>query len=338
MAAATAALLGGGALASIAGGIGNYVANQSAADRAATLQNQALQQWIAVQIPDPEQQKLALQKFVVEGKLDPKLEQAISANPSQFQKIVTNPGYASAQDKALSQLEDIGNSGGLRLQDKAALQDAQLHQQTQDRANRQAIGADLARRGLGGSGFDVAAQLQGQQGTSDQAANNSLKIAAGAQDRALQSIQQAGGLASQYRTQDFGEQAQKATAADKINLFNTQNLQNVQERNIASQNAAAASNLSQQQKTSDLNTNQSNYEQEYNKKLAQQQFEDQTKKAAGISGQYGNLAQNAQQQGQNTGNLFSNVGSSLAGAANSGANYYSNLDDYLKKKAAGTTQ
>ncbi len=341
MAALTALALGGAA--ALAGGVGNYLANSSAADRAEALQNKSLQQWLALQIPDPEEQKLALEKFVVQGKLDPKIEGAIKADPSQFQKIVTNTGYQAAQNKALGELEDIGYSGGLRLQDEAALQDATLEGQARDRANRQGIAADMSRRGLGGSGYDVAAQLQGQQATADQMSNQRLKVAAGAQDRALQAIQGAGDLAGKYRTQDFGEQSAKATAADKINLFNTNNLQDVQQRNIAAQNQAQAMNLGQMQKTADQNTQQANYQQEHNKGLLQQQFDNQAKKTAGMSGQYGALAQNATQQGQNLGNAFTNAGNALSGAATTAANYLqqkanpsannmSLLDEYLKSQ------
>jgi hypothetical protein len=44
-----------------------------------------------------------------------------------------------------------------------------------------------------------------------------------------------------FRAQDFNQQAQKASAAHRSHQqFNTQNMQDVQHRNIASQNAAMA--------------------------------------------------------------------------------------------------
>jgi hypothetical protein len=319
------------AAASAIGGIGNFLANQSANDRANMLQNQALQQWIATQIPDPQEQKLALQKFVQQGQLDPKLENAIKADPSAFAKIGANSVDKTAQNRALSELENIGYEGGLRLQDKAALQDAQQKGIVQDRANRQAISADMARKGLAGSGYDVAAQLEGQQGGADRDARNSLSIAAQAQDRALKAIMGAGDLATQYQAQDYGQQNAAASAADKINMFNTQNLQGVQERNVAAQNATNAANLAQKQKTADQNTNNANYQQEFNSKLLQQQYDNQVKKAQGMSGQYQNLANTAEQAGKNAGNFASNLGGAVSGAATNQAN--SNWwDEFFKKK------
>jgi hypothetical protein len=320
-----------GAGASAVGAIGNYFAQKSAADRAAALQDQNLQNWIKIHIPDPAEQKLALQQFVQQGTLDPKLEQAIKANPSQFQNIITDQKYKDAQNQALSELQDIGNSGGMRLQDKEKLQEAQQSSNDKERGDRLAIDQSMANRGMGGSGFAAAAQLGAQQSGADRNAQSSLSAAASAQDRALQSIMGAGNMATQYQNQQFNQDAQKATAADKINLFNTENAQGVQQRNIGSQNAAMSANLAAKQKVADENTQLSNFQQQYNNQLQQQQFDNETKKAAGMGGNYNALANNALQQGQMLGNTFSNIGGGLAGAATATANrnYWT---DYFNKK------
>jgi hypothetical protein len=319
--------------AAVAGGVGSYLANKSANDRAEMLQNQNLQNWVKINIPDPAEQKLALQRFVQEGTLDPKLESAIKADPSEFQKIVTDQKYKDAQNNALSQLQEIGNNGGLRLQDKAALQDAQQSSIDQERGSRMAIAQSMANRGMGGSGFELAAQLQAQQGGADRNARNSLSAAASAQDRALQAIMGSGNMATQYQNQDFNQQAQKASAADRINMFNTQNMQNVNNDNISSQNAAQAANLAAKQNISNQNTQLSNSEQQYNSQLLQQQFENEAKKAAGMGGQNQALANTAQQQGQNLGNTISNValGISDTATANANQNYWT---DYFNKQKA----
>ncbi len=328
----TALAIGG--IASLASGVANFAANASASERAAALQDKNLQEWLKIHIPDPAEQKIAMERFVQQGQLDPKLETAIKQDPSQFEKITTSVSNRNAQNRALSELEDIGYSGGLRLQDKAALQDAQMDGTVRDRANRNAIAADMQRKGLGGSGFEVASQLQGQSAGADRDANNSLKVAAMAQDRALQSIMGAGDMATKFRTQDFGEQSAKASAADQINRFNTTNLQDINQRNIASQNAAMAGNLAQKQKTADANTNLSNQEQQYNKGLLQQQFDNQAKVASGKSGQYGQMAANQIQQGQNMGNMFSNIGGGIAGVGTAIDNrdYWTKYFDAQKDK------
>lgn len=312
-------------------GIGSFLANQSAADRAAALQDKSLQEWLKVNIPDPAEQKVVLDKFVSQGTLDPKLQSAIAQNPSEFENIVTNASHKTAQNRALGELENVGYEGGLRLQDKAALQEAQLQGQQQDRAARDNIGAEMARRGLGGSGFDVAARLQAGQASGDRNAANSMKVAAGAQDRALQAIMQAGQLGTQYRTQDFGEQAQRANAADRISQFNTANLRDVNAANIGAQNQAQAANLAASQNLSNQNTQLANQQQMYNKNLSQQQFENQAKKTAGMTGQYGQQAGMALQQGQNTANMIGSMGGAAAGAIGQ-QGYWDRMDGYTNPK------
>lgn len=313
MAALTGALLGG--LAATAGGIGNYVANMDAADRAQVAQDKSLQEWLALQIPDPKEQELALQQFVSQGKLEPKLEQAIQQRPSEFEKVRASVTHKAAQNRALASLEKLGYEGGLSLQDKADLQDAQIRSNTEERSDRNAIIADMARRGQGGSGFALQAQLANQQGAADRDAQSSLSVAAQARARALEAIQGAGTLAGQQRSQDVGEQQAVARAKDAINQFNTSNLQDVQMRNINAQNKAQAQNLSEAQRLSDMNTNLSNEQQKYNKGLQQQQFENQMAIAKGKSNVYGNQAQMDVSRGQKEGNFFSNLGEGVKDTA-----------------------
>lgn len=317
-------LLGSG----IISGIGNFLSNSSANDRAAALQDKVFQQWMQLHIPDPAEQKVAMERFVSQGQLTPVMQQAIAQSPTEFSKIVTSSQDKAAQNRALSELSNIGNQGGLRLQDKSALQDARLGAQTRERSNRLGVADEMSRRGLSGSGYDVAARLSGQQGTADQEANAGLKVAADAQNRALQSIMGAGKLAGDYRSQDFNEQSAKASAADKINAFNTANLRNVNAANTQAENYSNEANLKNKQKISDQNTTVSNAEQQYNKGLVQQQFDNQVKQLAGATGQANALAGTTQKGGQLLGNTISNVGSSLGN--------YAALDSYFSKKPASS--
>jgi len=316
---------------SIIGGIGNLIANKDAGDRAAMLQEQAMQEWIKINIPDVESQKIVLDKFIQQGIIDPILEKAIEQDPSEFSKIVSSSENLAAQRRALAEIEKLGLEGGLRLQDKATIQDAMLEGQVKDRANRMAISDEMARRGLGGSGFEVASKLQGQQATADRDAQNRLSVAAKAQDRALQALMQSGELSTQYRNQDFQQQAAKAAAQDSINRFNTANSQDVMSKNTALQNRAMEANLAQKQKTADQNTALSNYEQEYNKGVAQRRFENETKIAAGKTGQLNNQAGLAIDQGKNAGNFWSNIGAAGVGAATA-ASQRDFWDKYFAKK------
>lgn len=318
MALGTAAGIGVG-IAGLAG-IGNFLANASASDRAKAILDKNFQDWMALKVPDPEQQKIVLQQFVNQGTLSPVLQSAIKADPSGFSKITTSVGNQIAQNKALSSLQDIGESGGLRLQDKAALQDALIKSETQARGARDSIVSDMARRGQAGSGFEVAARIGGNQQSQDALANASLKTASDANGRALDAIMKGGELGTQYRNQDFQEQAQKANATDRINQFNTTNLRDVNAANTGLENRAQEMNLAQKQKTADQNTNVANQQEQYNKGLIQQNYDNQLKRLSGASGQAGALANQEQKSGALVGNAFSNTGNAGVGIASAASN------------------
>ena len=320
-----------GALALGAGaGLGSYAAQNSANSQALALQKEMMQKWLDLNIPDPAEQKVVLQRYQQTGQLDPRLQKAIAQGKSSYDSITTDAGLKGAQNNALQQLEDIGSSGGLRLQDKAALQDALMKSQTSERNNRLGVAAEMARRGLSGSGFDVAARLQGQQTAQDQLANASLKTASDAQDRALQAIEGSGQLASQYRNQDYQQASQKAAAEDAINKFNTQNLRDVNAQNTGAENYAQQYNLAQQQRISDQNTQMANAEQMYNKGLIQQNYENQVQRLAGATGQSNAVAGTTQYGGKLLGNTISNLGKGASDAYSAGAksdfwdNYFKN--------------
>lgn len=323
---------------SVVSGLGSLIANMSANDRANLIQSQNFQQWMNLNIPDPKDQQIVLQKFVSQGQLDPKLQSAIQQAPTEFNKVIQDSGLAATQNKALSELESLGNNGGLRLQDKAALQEAQQQSQVDARSNRDAIASQMAQRGLSGSGFDVAARLSSQQGQADRDANNSLGVAATASDRALQAIEAAGSQAGQMSQQDLQTQQARAQAADSINQFNTQNLQNVNSANVGLQNYAQQYNLDQKQNIADKNTDLSNQQETYNKGLEQQQYENQIQQLQGATGTSNKQADLASDQGTNEGNAFTNIGGGISNAASAKQNqdFWANYFDSQNKKKLTT--
>ena len=325
-----ALLQGGSILSSLFGIFGGDDKAQQYADK-------AIQELIKVNIPDPAAQKIAYERYRSAGELSPELEHAIKADPSAFEQIVQNQKYSQAQDRALGQLQSLGEEGGLSLSDKAALQEQLITNANKDKANRDAIADDMARRGQLGSGMALQAQLGGAQAAGDRDAMARLKALGGAQDRALQAIQGAGDLAGKLQSQDYQRQSDVASARDRINQFNTQNAQSVQQRNVAARNNAAQTNLENQQRLMNANTDMGNDEQKYNKSLIQQNFDNQMKKAGAMAGVYGNAANQAQGQAAQQRQSWGAIGSSL-GQMGSSIQQQKNWSDWLesaKKKKEG---
>lgn len=148
---------------------------------------------------------------------------AVSQGDSNLRNVVTDPRLKEAQLKALASLQDVGDSGGMTMADKANLARIQNDSASADASRRAAILQNMQQRGMGGSGSELLAQLSSSQAATDRQAQQGLDVAGMAQQRALQSLQDAGGLAGNLRGQDYGEKANAAAAQDAIDRFNAQN-------------------------------------------------------------------------------------------------------------------
>lgn len=247
-------------------------------------------------IPEPQLQKLTYERYKQAGVFTPEMEKAIEQGPSAYENIKVNPKYNQVQ---LSALEDLVNRGrtGLSLSDRAALADIQENQARQQQAAMQGILQNRQMRGVAGGGDELSAALQSAQASANEGARAQRQQAAQAQQAALAAMSQAGGMATNLRSQDFGEQEKMAQARDELNRFNTRARQDVQQRNVASGNQAQQYNLNTAQDVANKNTGVGNQEMYYNQvQLPQSQYENSLKKYGIQSGAVNNVAGQLQQQ------------------------------------------
>lgn len=309
-----------GGVGSLAGGIAGLISSNNANDRANALQNEALQQYLNIAIPDPAEQKIALQQYVQTGQLSPKLQQAIKQAPSNLNDVSLNSDMTGARLRALNSLEQQGY-GGNQIQNEAALQQDLIQAGNQGAGQQQQILQSLAQRGQLGSGSELQARLSNAQNSQNQLANQALQTEMQRRQQALQAIQGAGSLAGNIQQSQYQLDANRAQANDAINQFNAQNLQGVQAANVGAQNAAQLYNLQNAQNIANQNTNLANQQEIYNKQLLQQNFQNQLAKAGGVAGQYNTNAGTQLAQGQQAANQWGAIGSGLGklgGAAGSG--------------------
>jgi len=273
-----------------------------------------------VDLPDIEKQQLVLEELKQQGVLTPEMEQEIIAK-SNFQDVSSDPRLKMEQEASLAALSEIADSGGLRAQDRARLEEIKSGIATQERGQREAVMQGMRRRGMQGSGMDLAAQLQTQQGAADRTAREGFNLAGQAQERALQAILARGDVAGSMRGQDFGEQMDLAKARQAIEQFNTANRIGVQGRNIDRRNIAAESNLSEKQRVSDTNVGTRNYEQEHNKGLYQQRFDNEMAKASGVNAASGNMANSYNQSADSKAKMWTGLGRNIGRGFTSYGNY-----------------
>lgn len=293
--------------------IGGIVGNMMGAkDRQAAMDaiNRAYGEYAHLDIPDTEKMKLALQNPEVQGIMQPYLEQAQQMGPTAYEDINIDPRLKQAQMNALDTLSKMGETG-LTSADMAALNQSRRAVAGDAQSRQKAIMQSMQERGAGGSGVELAAQLAAAQGQADRGSQEADRLAQMAQERMLQAVAQAGTLGGNIRGQDFSEAERLAQAKDQIAQFNTQQSAAVQSRNIAAQNAAQAQNLAEKQRIADTAVNNANQQQQYNKQLLQQNFQNQMNLAAGRAGALGGQAQMLQGNANAAGQMWSGIGSGV---------------------------
>lgn len=324
-----------GGIASVAGGAMGAREQALARQQAKDAYDASVADLTAIGIPPIEAQQMVAEEYKSQGQWTPELEQAVKLGDTAMGGITTDPTYKQSQLKALGQLQQIGDSGGMTLEDRSNLERIEGGINAKQRGAREAILQDAQQRGGYGSGTALAAQLMAQQGGAEEAHRAGLDTAASAQKRALEAIKGGGDLGTNLRTQEFGEQAKIAAAKDANAQWNAANSQDVAQRNAAAKNAAAQYNLGNSQNLSNANVDMRNKAQLYNKGLYQQQFQNQEDlakaKAAARSGQ----AQNALSAGNAAAQTWANMGSGVSQAATAAGQYQ---NDAANRKANQAVQ
>lgn len=298
----------------IVGGIAGNLAGADDREAARKAQEAALAQILGITVPDIKDQQITLEHLRSAGQLTPAMEEAILQQQSEMQGISTDPRLKEAQMKALSQLQQMGETP-LTAVETAELNNIRRSTSQQAQARQESILQNMAQRGMGGSGSELAAALSSSQASADRASQEGDRTAAMAQQRALEAIAGAGRMGGQMRDQDFSEQARIAQAQDAINHFNTMQRSGVQTRNVSATNDSRRHNLDNDQRISDANTGLTNKQQVYNKELIAKQYEMEMEKrraaAAALTGQ----AKNHQDEGARESKMYTDIGSGIGSGA-----------------------
>lgn len=245
--------------------------------------------------------------------------EAVTMGDTAYRGISVDPNLRKSQLAQLAALEELRDSGGMTLADKANLESIQRDSALQGKSERDAIMQQAAMRGQAGSNMTLASMLQAQQAGQNRLSDQDLKIAAMAQDRALKAGGLASGLAGDVRGQDFGEQSRIAEAEDAANKFNASIRSGMNQFNVGNTLRAAQTNQALKQGVSNVGAQYGKEAEMMNKyQMPTTSFSQKLNKTQGQVGQ-SNLS--AQQLGQDIAtnkaaqsNLYSGL-SQLGGAA-----------------------
>lgn len=131
------------------------------------------------------------------------------------------PEAAAAQKRALQQLQQVSETG-YTPEEEAALRRIQAETAATAASQRAATQEAFARRGISGGGAERVAAFQGAQAAANRAAQQGLDVAAQAQKRAFQAMQQTGALGGDVRRQAFGEAEARALAEERRRINRAQ--------------------------------------------------------------------------------------------------------------------
>lgn len=238
----------GGALGLLGGLLGGGKSEQQKAIEAAVKDLE-----LNYQIAPLDARKVIYEKLKEIGQLTPEMEEAILLEPSAFEAISVDPKLKAAQMDALARYQRKVSEGGMDLEDRALLAEVQRETARQARGQEEAIIQNMAQRGMGGAGAELASRLAGSQASADRAAQQGLAVAAQAQRRLGENMAQAANLAGNIESKDLARQQSLAQARDIRNQFNVQNRQSVGSRNVLSKNRAQESNLDYSRRVAEYN-------------------------------------------------------------------------------------
>lgn len=276
-------------------GLFSNIFGKSGSDKSDQMRQKAIDAFNNIKTPELSALQVQLSNYVEQGKITPEQAEASLLKSNAFNDIATDPANTAAQKMALTQLQKIGSEGGMTAIDKAQLQDITDTQNQQNKSQNASTMQQAQQRGVGGSGLNQVNRLVNEQGAADRAARAGTDVAASAQQRALQAIQQAGQLGGQMEAQEYGQQANKAAAQNAIQQFNAQTQTANNQYNTGTANAAQAANLAAQQRVADMNTQTHNAQETTNAAANQTLFNDQLAKANGVAGTYTGWANDAAQ-------------------------------------------
>lgn len=132
----------------------------------------------------------------------------------QMSQTFADGDFIDAQKRALGDLQNVVSSEGMTDADKAAMDLARMQSAQAESARQKGLEQQFAARGMGGGGSEMAMQMMGGQGLSQQLAMQNAASQVAARQRALQAMQASGQLAGQGRGQSFQEASFRNQATD----------------------------------------------------------------------------------------------------------------------------
>lgn len=296
--------------ANLVGGVIGSIASSGDRDSANRAYAAALEEIQRVGAPPDLARQIILGKFQEVGVLTPELEKAVELDAPKVAQIKEDPGLRGAQMSALGMLGKRAATG-MSAEDRSRLAEIQTQIARDTEAKRQQIVQGYQQRGLGGGGSELAAQLQAASAGAAQAGEEGGRLAAMAQQSALEAARQYGTLGGQIRGQEFDIARTKAGAEDQAALSRFNEATARQQRNVGVSNVAQQQNLANRQRLSEMNVSTANAELLRQRQAEREQYQLALDRASRISDAQNNRGTAYSREAAGTAQRWADAGSAV---------------------------
>lgn len=203
-------------------------------------------------------EKLTPEELKMVGKYIPEVAPYIAEeSPKVLEKSPDMAKAREAQLNALRKFQEIG-SGGFDPEFAQKVQESSRRAQQEAQSRQDSILQDFARRGQGGSGLSLAAQLGGASQAMDRSAQTNMAAASQAYRNQLNALAQGAQLGSQINQEDTGFQGRNADIINQFNARTAAGRQNYENQRAGSLNQANQYNLGVEQQLANANVDARN--------------------------------------------------------------------------------
>lgn len=210
------------------------------------------------EVVDYDLEKLTPENFKVIGEFSPEIAPYIAQQrPELVKDSAIGQEGIQAQMSALRRLQDIGE-GGIDPQFAQRMKEASTNAQIAAQSRQESLLQDYERRGLLGSGTQLAAELAGNEGAMQRAGQMSGDAAAQAYLNQLGALKDSANLGGSIRGQEIDLASRNANIANAFNQRTSAAYQNYLQNATRQRNEAAVNSLANRQNIDNANVEQRN--------------------------------------------------------------------------------
>jgi hypothetical protein len=264
------------------GGLAGYFGSKGSGEtEAEKRQREIIEALRNLETPSIESQQITPEGYVYGGDVTAQAEtpEQLAARDA-LENVSLDPKLRQTQLQALETLSKLGQTS-FTGEEQAQLNAMRRQTEADNTARMKALLQQQQQRGVGTSDAALIMRAQEAQNAANQQAEQTDRLAAMAQQRALAAISGAGSMAGNLENVDYSRQSNLAQALNQREATNMAQRAAAQQRNINALNEFNRLNAANRQAISSQNVSTRNAAEQYNRGLIQQDYQNKIAKITG---------------------------------------------------------